>query len=264
LNSPHREDNSLSTTSTIGNAQGFAVGERRDNSGVFARATRHSRRVRLLRRGVPIVITVIVGATILVSWIDPLKVLVRLPLDAGKLVISGTKITMQAPKLSGYTKDQRWYEMNATGATQDVTKPDFIELSQVRSKIETADKSTIYIRSKDGLYNRKTSILTLTNDVVLTSTAGYEMHLDEATVDTTKGEVVSDKPVAVFTKDTTLTSDRFEVENSGEVVRFIGSVVMNLQNIGAIQQPGTAQPTTAPAATTKPTTTKSQQPAAKR
>jgi hypothetical protein len=70
--------------------------------------------------------------------------------------------------------------------------------------------------------------------------------------------------VAVFTKDTTLTSDRFEVENSGEVVRFIGSVVMNLQNIGAIQQPGTAQPTTAPAATTKPTTTKSQQPAAKR
>ena len=48
-----------------------------------------------------------------------------------------------------------------------------------------------------------------------------------------KGEVVSEKPVAVFTKDTTLTSDRFEVENSGEVVRFIGSVVMNLQNLGA-------------------------------
>jgi hypothetical protein len=85
------------------------------------------------------------------------------------------------------------------------------------------------------------------------------MHLDEATVDTSKGEVVSDKPVAVFTKDTTLTSDRFEVENSGEVVRFIGSVVMNLQNIGADQQPGTAQPPTAQTTPAKP-----QQPAAKR
>jgi lipopolysaccharide export system protein LptC len=234
---------------------------------VFAEAARHSRRVRLLRRGVPIVITVILGATILVSWIDPLKVLVRLPLDAGKLVVSGTRITMQAPKLSGYTKDQRWYEMNAAGATQDITKPDFIELSEVRTKIETADKSTIHIRSKDGLYNRKTSMLTLTHDVVLTSTAGYEMHLDEATVDTSKGMVVSDKPVAVFTKDTTLTSDRFEVENSGEVVRFIGSVVMNLQSVGSIQQPGAAQPTTAPTTTAKPAPTKptkSQQPASKR
>ena len=41
----------------------------------------------------------------LVSWLDPLKVLVRLPIDSGKLVISGTKITMEAPKLSGYTRD---------------------------------------------------------------------------------------------------------------------------------------------------------------
>jgi hypothetical protein len=68
--------------------------------------------------------------------------------------------------------------------------------------------------------------------------------------------------VAVFTKDTTLTSDRFEVENSGEVVRFIGSVVMNLQNIGAIQQPGAAQPATAqPTAAKQPP---AKQPAAKR
>ena len=94
------------------------------------------------------------------SWLDPLKVLVRLPIDSGKLVISGTKITMEAPKLSGYTRDQRWYEMNAKAAAQDVTKPDVVELAEVRAKIETADKSTIFLSAKDGLYNRKTSILT--------------------------------------------------------------------------------------------------------
>ena len=77
------------------------------------------------------------------SWIDPLKVLARFPLDAGKLVINGTKITMEAPKLSGYTREQRWYEMNAKAAAQDVTKPDLVELSEVRAKIETADKNTI-------------------------------------------------------------------------------------------------------------------------
>jgi lipopolysaccharide export system protein LptC len=195
----------------------------------------------------------VLGATAFVSWLDPLKVLKRLPIDAGKIVISGSKITMQAPKLSGFTKDQRWYEVSAVGATQDVTKPDFIELAEVRAKIETSDKSTIHISAKDGHYNRKTSLLTLSNDVVLTSTAGYEMHLDEATVDTGKGEVVSEKPVSVFTKDTTLTSDRFEVENSGEVVRFIGTVVMNLES--------SAKP---PAAAPPPPTAVSEQPAIRR
>jgi len=187
----------------------------------------------------------ILGATVLVRWLDPLKVLVRFPLDAGSLVIKGTKITMEAPKLSGYTREQRWYEMNAKGATQDVTKPDLIELDEVRAKIESADKTTFYLSSKDGLYNRKTSILNLSNNIVLTSTSGYEMHLEEAVIDTANGGVVSDKHVYAFTKDSRINSDRLEVENSGEVVRFVGNVVMNLDNVGKIQQPATAEPTPA-------------------
>jgi lipopolysaccharide export system protein LptC len=194
-----------------------------------------------LRRSIPVGIVLMLGATLLVSWIDPLKVLVRLPIDAGSLVIKGTKITMEAPKLSGFTREQRWYEMTAKGATQDVTKPDLIELSELRAKIETQDKTTFYLRSKDGLYNRKTSILNLNNNVVLTSTSGYEMHLDEAVVDTANGGVVSDKHVYAFTKDSRINADRFEVENSGEVVRFVGNVVMNIDNAGTLQQPAVGQ-----------------------
>lgn len=197
--------------------------------------------MRLLRRAIPVAIVLIVGTTVLVRWIDPLQVLVRLPIDAGKLVISGTKITMEAPKLSGFTRDQRWYEMNAKGATQDVTKPDLIELQEVRAKIETADKATFFLSAKDGLYNRKTSILNLNNNVILKSTSGYEMHLDEAVVDTVKGTVISDKKVFAFTEDSKLRSDRLEVENSGEVVQFIGGVVLNLNNGGKAEQPTAAK-----------------------
>jgi lipopolysaccharide export system protein LptC len=67
----------------------------------FRVAARHSRRVRKLRVAIPATIVFILTATILVSWLDPLKVLVKLPIDSGKIVISGTKITMEAPKLSG-------------------------------------------------------------------------------------------------------------------------------------------------------------------
>ena len=210
----------------------------------FRLAARHSRRVRKLRVAIPAAIVFMPTATILVSWLDPLKVLVKLPIDSGRIVISGSKITMEAPKLSGYTKDQRWYEMNAKAAAQDVTKPDLVELVEVRAKIQTADKSTIFLSSKDGLYNRKSSILNLNHNVIVKSTSGFEMHLDEAVIDTAAGEVVSDKPVAAFTEDSTLNSDRLEIHKSGEVVHFIGNVVMDIDRSGQPQKPATPpQPT---------------------
>jgi hypothetical protein len=72
------------------------------------------------------------------------------------------------------------------------------------------------------------------------------MHLDEAVVDTANGEVVSNKPVAAFTADSTLNSDRLEIQKSGEIVYFIGSVVMNIDNVKKPQQVApTTQPTAA-------------------
>jgi len=198
------------------------------------RAARHSRRVRFLRIAIPVVIVLTLGATWLVSWLDPLKVLVRLPIDAGRLVISGTKITMEAPKLSGYTKDRRWYELTASAAAQDITKPDLIELHDVRAKVEAEDKSsTMFLSAKDGVFNRKAGILTLNNDISLKSSSGYEMKLNEAVVDTATGEVISNKPVEVITQHATLNADRLEVIKSGEVVRFVGNVVMNLSALDA-------------------------------
>lgn len=186
--------------------------------------------MRLLRRAIPVSIVLMLGATVLFTWLDPLRVLARLPVDHEGLVISGTKITMQAPKLHGYTRDQRWYEVTAEAAGQDITKPDFIDLREIRAKIETQDKSTIYLSAQDGLYNRKASVLKLNRNVIVKTSSGSEMHLEEATVDTGIGQIISEKPVAVFSAEGTLTADRLEVYNSGDVVNFIGGVVMNLNN----------------------------------
>jgi lipopolysaccharide export system protein LptC len=170
----------------------------------------------------------ILGATVLMTWLDPLRVLVRLPVDHGGLVISGTKITMQAPRLSGYTRDQRWYEVTANAAGQDITKPDLIDLHGIHAKIEAQDKSTIDLAAQDGVFNRKASVLTLTKNVIVKTSTGSEMHLEEAAIDTGNGEIVSNKPVAVFTNQGTLNADRLEIYNSGDAIHFIGNVVMNL------------------------------------
>jgi len=219
----------LSNTSTLNgiDRRDFAGAGRRDTERAFRRARRHSRRVRMLRVAIPVVTVLVLGSIWFVTWLDPLRLLVRLPVD-GKLVISGTKVTMQAPKLSGYTRDGRSYELTALAASQDITKPDIVELHNVRAKIEAEDKSVLNMRAADGIFDRKSGILTLGRDIVLTSTSGFEVQLSEAVIDTGSGEIVSNRPVEVKMLQGTLNANRLAVINAGEVINFDGGVVMDL------------------------------------
>jgi lipopolysaccharide export system protein LptC len=222
--------NDLSTITALNatSDRDFAADGRRDIELVFRRAMRHSRRVRLLRLAIPVALVLAFGTVWFVTWLDPLRVLVRLPTDSGKLVVSGTKLTMQAPKLSGYTRDGRWYELLADAAAQDITKPGIIELHGLRSKLEAEDKSVLHLTANDGLFDRKSGMLTLSRNIQLESTSGFTVHLSEAVVDTGSGDIVSNKPVEVQMLQGTLTAKRLDVTNAGEVVLFGGGVVLDL------------------------------------
>ena len=216
-----------STVDELG-ARGFAA--RPDNQAIFMRAKRHSRLVRLLRILVPVGTAVVLAGVTLMSWLDPMRILARLPTAQGQLVISGTKITMEAPKLAGFTKDGRGYELNARAAAQDITKPDIVELHDIRAKIEAQDRTPINLTAVDGLFDRKSGVLKLAKDVMLT-TPSYEINLEEAIVDTTTNNVVSNKPVQVKMLQGVVNSKRLEVDKGGEVVRFLGGVRMTLENM---------------------------------
>jgi lipopolysaccharide export system protein LptC len=200
----------------------------RDIERVFRRAMRHSRRVRALRVAIPTALVLVLGTVWFVTWLDPLRVLVRLPIDSGKLVVSGTKLTMQAPKLSGFTRDGRWYELLAESAAQDISRPGLIELHGLRSKLEAQDKSVLNLTAVDGLFDRKTGMLTLSRNIVLESTSGFTVHLTEAAVDTGSGDIVSNKPVEVQMLQGTLNANRLEITKAGDAVQFGGGVVLDL------------------------------------
>ena len=205
----------------------FKATARHDTVAIFRAARRHSRRVRWLRIGVPLslamVLLGVVGANYLPSGS------LRLPGELAKLVIKGTKITMEQPRLNGYTNDGRPYEFTAHAAAQDITKPDLMELQQLYAKMQTADKHTVEMSARTGIYNMKTEILKLNDDIVLTSSTGYQGFLSEAVIDVRKGNVVSDKPVAVKLLNGLLNAKRLEVVDNGDEIRFEGGVTMTLR-----------------------------------
>jgi len=207
-------------------ARSYWTMSRGDSERAFRVARRHSRLVRVLRVAIPLVVVVGLTVITLITYYNPLRMLNKLPIDISNLVVSGSKVTMEQPRLSGFTKDARAYEFTADAAAQDLTKPDIVELRNIHAKVEMQDKTTMVMTAITGIYDTKAETLRLERNIVLSSSNGYKGRLSEARVDIRKGTVVSDQPVELELLQGTLNAERLEIVNSGDLVRFHGGVSM--------------------------------------
>jgi lipopolysaccharide export system protein LptC len=185
--------------------------------------------VRFLRIAIPCAIAFLVVASVgLYFLFKPLSILAKLPVDVGSLVVSGSKIMMQQPRVAGFTKDGRRYVLTAQAAGQDVTKPDFVELHGIHATLEMKGQDAFDVTAQDGLYNAKTELMTLTDKILVTSTSGYHAELSEAVVDMKGGRIVSQKPVWVTTSAWDISANAMDVAESGDVMRFDHGVTVIL------------------------------------
>jgi lipopolysaccharide export system protein LptC len=205
---------------------GYAMTRRGDGGRLFRKAMRHSRRVRALRLAIPVGILAVIGVSLVAVQFNPLRMLTALPVDFSSLVLSGTKITMQAPRITGFTNDSRPYEFTARAAAQDVTNPDTIELQGLHGKSLMPDKSQFELTADTGVYDSKGEMLTLRQNIVVKSSSGFEVYLSEAVVDVHTSNVVSERPVRVRMQQGTINANRMEVLDSGDTIRFGGGVTM--------------------------------------
>jgi lipopolysaccharide export system protein LptC len=194
---------------------------------LIAGARRHSRRVRFLRKAVPATLVLAVLGLVLANYLNPARWL-RIPTEFGTLVIAGSKITMEAPRLAGFTRDEREYEVTAASASQDTKNPTVVEMKEISGRIDMQDKSRVTLTAVEGIYDTKADLLRLQQEILITSTAGYQGRLSEAEVEVKKGRIVSEKPVQMKMPQGTLDANRMEVTDTGAVIRFEGGVVMVL------------------------------------
>lgn len=209
-------------------ARAHWVMNRAQSERAFRAARTHSRLVRVLRVALPLFVVVGLTATVLITYFNPARMLKALPVNLDNLVVSGTKITMERPRLSGFTKDQRAYEFTAEAAAQDLSKPDFVELRNIDAKVQMEDNSTMKMTALTGLYDTKKETLKLEQQIHLSSDTGYKGRLSEAMVDVRTGNVVSETPVELEMMQGILNAKRMEITNSGEVIRFEKGVAMTV------------------------------------
>jgi lipopolysaccharide export system protein LptC len=185
--------------------------------------------VRRLRIGVPLALLVgVVAAAAIASVIKPLRVLAKLPVDLGSVVVSGTKVKMQQPRIAGFTSDKRAYELTAQAAAQDLTKPDEVELQGIQARMQMHDKSIVDTTARNGLFDTKTEKLLLQNKIYVSSTSGLKARLDEAMIEVRSGRIVSEKPVEVSTPTLIINANRMEIVDSGDIMQFEKGVTVTL------------------------------------
>ena len=197
----------------------------------FATATSHTRRVRVLRKAILIGSVSAIAGILGVTLFDPFS---RLPKDlsVGQVRLSGSRVTLELPKLSGYRQDGRPYDVRAASGTQDVRKPHIVELNDIEARFETADQATVRLTSPQGVYDSAKEFMQLRGDVHITSSKGFDVRMHNADMDFKSGAVVSNEPVTVVTGNGTIAADRVNIIDNGKQITFEGNV-RSLFNTGA-------------------------------
>ncbi|MFG1358813.1 hypothetical protein [Xanthobacter pseudotagetidis] len=193
----------------------------------FKRAARHSTRVRWFRRLLPISLGVSLAVLTAIPFLSSLDLKLELPFDIGHLSLSGTRLTMEEPKLSGFTDDRRGYSVNARTAEQDLTKPDIVDLTDIEARMELADKGWTTVIAKTGTMNVKTQFITLGGGVDLAMKGGYAGKLKDADVDVKAGTIVTQKPVEFTYQEAKLVADSLTVTDRGAKALFVGNVQLD-------------------------------------
>jgi lipopolysaccharide export system protein LptC len=191
--------------------------------GAFTAAGRHSAWVLFLRRatliGSALGIVLISG----VAFFDPFR---RLPqnISIGQVVLEGTRVTVETPKISGLQKDGRPYEVKARSGIQDTTTPNVVELLGIDAKIGTEDASTVQVTAAHGVYDGARDQIALQGDVRIWNDAGYDIRAETATMDFKTGVLGSDKPVNVILNGGTIAANRMDIRDNGRRISFEGAV----------------------------------------
>lgn len=189
----------------------------------------YPRLVRVLRYVLPVIAALLIG--VVVAW--PQLVgrgggLIAPMLAPGQ--IDGTDVMrMDNPRYSGRTSDAEPFEVIAASAYLDPAQPDRIHLEQVAADIATAAQRDVHLAAASGIYDRKAEHVELGGGIELTTSDGYRFETSSAHVNLERGRVVGREPIAGAGPSGTIAADRFEFQDGGERLRFMGRVRVTVQ-----------------------------------
>jgi lipopolysaccharide export system protein LptC len=190
---------------------------------------RHVGLVRVLRYALPAVAALMIG--LVVAW--PQLIGGGAGLIAPKLApdqLDGADVMrMNNPRYVGRTSDAEPIGVSAQSAYVDPVQPDRIHLERVAAEIARAGETDIHLLAGAGIYDRKAEDVDLSGGVELTTSDGYRFETPSVFLNLKRGQARGREPIAGAGPSGTITAQRFEFQDGGQRLRFMGQVRVTLQ-----------------------------------
>lgn len=190
----------------------------------FARARSHSRKVRLLKFGLPVAAIAMVLAGVAVAWVAR-----SLPgdLSFASTSIENGRLVMQDPRLTGNDSSDRPYAMVARRAIQSATGGG-VDLEEIRADVAVDAQTNATITAGNGFYDVASEQLKLFDDIAVSTTSGIQIQLGAADIDLAAGRMLGHGAVTVTTPNQRLESGSVSIAENGSVLSFGNRVRLTL------------------------------------
>ncbi len=171
---------------------------------------------------------------------DPFK---RLPrnLSVGNVGLQGSVVTLETPKMKGFRQDGQPFELTGLSGTQDILKPNIVNLVGVDAKVGLDDATTAKITAQSGAYDSSQDIVWLRDNVrIKNDDSGYDMRIKSARMDLKSSQLETEEPVIVFLNGgSSIAADRMDISDNGHKISFEGDVKSVIDSDDADAAPGT-------------------------
>jgi lipopolysaccharide export system protein LptC len=198
----------------------IVVPHRRD---ALRNAGRHSARVRFLQRAIIIFASVTTACIAIIALFDPFK---HLPISVSVASVSldGTKIITADPKVTGYRKDGRAFQVEANSAIQDILDTNMTNLVGVKAKISLGDDSAARVTAGFGVHDRVHDLIKMTDDIHIRNVVGYEFIMKSMSMDLKTSDIITEEPVTLLLNGARFDADRLAITENGHKMTFEGAV----------------------------------------
>jgi lipopolysaccharide export system protein LptC len=196
---------------------------------VRTRAPRaYPRVVRVLRYALPAIAALMIG--VVVAWPQLIGGGAGLiaPMLAPDQLEGADVMRMNNPRYVGRTDDAEPIGVSAASAYLDPARPDRIHLERVAAEIARAGERDVQLLAGAGIYDRAAGDVDLSGGVELTTSDGYRFETPSVFLNLDGGRALGSEPIAGAGPSGTIAAERFEFEDGGERLRFMGRVRVTL------------------------------------
>jgi lipopolysaccharide export system protein LptC len=184
----------------------------------YAKAKRHSKHVSFMHILLPSLLVIFVAGILLMTFAQ--RLILQLPFNIDGLVVSGSKISMLSPNLTGYMKDNRAYSVKADRAEQDLKTPTLVDLFNMHGVFDLENGGKATLKAVSGTMQSDKELISFKEGVTVETTSGHFAKTSEAFVNAKAGLITA--PNAVYLKMPTgeMTAASMEIRDSGKYMLF--------------------------------------------